>query len=146
MFDELSRELQRLVDEDALQTYGPVAFERWRRPLYMGRLNNPDGYARITGKCGDSMEIFLRFQNGAVVESAFLTDGCASSVVCGSLAAEFARGKTPDEVAGVTGESILQYLGSLPEEDRHCAFLAAETLQEAISSYMRREIAPRTNR
>jgi hypothetical protein len=36
----------------------------------------------------------------------------------------------------VTGEAILEILGGLPEEDEHCAFLADETLQEAVIDYM----------
>lgn len=35
---------------------------------------------------------------------------------------------------------ILEILGGLPEEDRHCAFLAAETLQAALDDYMRKEL------
>jgi nitrogen fixation NifU-like protein len=30
-------------------------------------------------------------------------------------------------------------LGGLPEEDRHCALLAAETLQDALDDYMRKQ-------
>ena len=29
-----------------------------------------------------------------------------------------------------------QILGSFPEESRHCAFLAADTLQDALNDYM----------
>jgi len=56
--------------------------------------------------------------------------------VCGSFAAELAIGKNPDELVKITGEVILKALGGLPKEDQHCAFLAAETLQEALNSYM----------
>ncbi len=35
-----------------------------------------------------------------------------------------------------TGETLLKILGSFHEEKRHCAFLAAETLQEALNDYM----------
>ena len=45
-------------------------------------------------------------------------------------------GKSPDEILEITGEAILKKLGGLPEEDRHCAFLAAATLQEALNTYM----------
>jgi nitrogen fixation NifU-like protein len=72
-----------------------------------------------------------------VKEATFQTDGCGSSTVCGSFAAELAHGRNPDEIAEITGEMILGVLGGLPEEDRHCAFLAAETLQEALDDYMR---------
>ena len=57
-------------------------------------------------------------------------------MVCGSFAAELALGKTLDELVEITSETILKILGSFPEESRHCAFLAAETLQEALNDYM----------
>jgi chromosome segregation ATPase len=47
-----------------------------------------------------------------------------------------ALGKDPDELTNITGETILNTLGNMPEEDRHCAFLAAETLQDALHNYM----------
>jgi len=102
----------------------------------MGIINNPDGYGRITGSCGDTMQIFLKFENDKVKEASFQTDGCASSMVCGSFAAELALGKSPDEILDITGEAILKKLGGLPEEERHCAFLSADTLQEALNDYM----------
>ena len=41
-------------------------------------------------------------------------------------------GRTIDEIAEITGGAILEKLGTFPEENRHCAFLGAETLQEAL--------------
>jgi len=74
-----------------------------------------------------------------VKDATFQTDGCGSSLVCGSFAAELALGKNPDALAEISGETILEVLGGLPEEDRHCAFLAADTLQEALDDYMRKQ-------
>lgn len=137
--DDFARELQNQIYEETRKTYGQVAFERWLKPLYVGVMDDPDGYARVTGSCGDTMEIFLRFEKDLVKDAAFQTDGCGPSTVCGSFAAELALGKGPDEVAEITGETILEILGGLPEQDRHCAFLAAETLQEALADYMRKQ-------
>jgi nitrogen fixation NifU-like protein len=138
-FDDFARALQDQIYEETREAYGQVAFERWLKPLYVGVLPNPEGHGRVKGTCGDTMEIFLRFENDKVKEAAFQTDGCGSSTVCGSFAAELAHGRSPDEVAEITGEMILDVLGGLPEEDRHCAFLAAETLQEALDDYMRKQ-------
>ncbi|HDZ90095.1 MAG TPA: iron-sulfur cluster assembly scaffold protein [Deltaproteobacteria bacterium] len=137
--DDLVNNLQEQIFEETRETYGIAAFERWCNPIYMGTIDNPDGYARVTGPCSDTMEIFLRFKGGRVTEASFQTDGCGSSTVCGSFAAEMAHGKTPDELIDVTGEAILERLGGLPAEEEHCAFLAGETLQEALSDYMKRE-------
>ena len=40
----------------------------------------------------------------------------------------------------ITGEAILEVLGDLPEDNIHCAFLAAETLQAALDACMREKI------
>ena len=139
MSDELEdfvKNLQNEIYDEAKAVYGNVAFERWLYPLYMGVIKDPDGFASLTGSCGDTMKIFLKFENECVIDAKFQTDGCASSLVCGSYAAEMAFGKTTDELLEVTGDKILNKLGSLPKEDEHCAYLAGETLQEALNAYM----------
>jgi len=137
--DRFTDRLQNQIYEDTRSLYGDRAFERWQNMCYMGFMKDPDGYARVTGPCGDTMEVFLKFQNDHVQEASFQTDGCGNSAVCGSFAAEMAFDKTPDELIEITGEKILEFLGGFPEEDRHCAFLAAETLQEALNDYMIRQ-------
>jgi nitrogen fixation NifU-like protein len=135
-FDNFIEGLQNQIFEETKAAYGDVAFQRWLKPLYMGAMDNPDGYGRITGSCGDTMQIFLKFENEKVKHASFQTDGCGSSMICGSFAAELALGKSPDEIFDITGQSILKKLGGLPEEDKHCAFLSAETLQDALNNYM----------
>lgn len=136
-FDEFADNLQNQIFEDTKKEYGQVFFDRWKNIVYMGKLKDPDGYARITGTCGDTMEIFLQFKGDKVTASSFFTDGCGSSGVCGSFAVELAQGKDPDEIMAIDGEQILEILGGLPEDDRHCAFLAVETLHKALDDYMK---------
>ena len=138
--DEFVSELQEQIYQETKEAYGEEGFERWLNMRYMGSMPDADGYARLTGTCGDTMEIFLKFEDGRVKEASFLTDGCGSSAVCGSFAAEMAIGKTPDELLEVTGEAILERLGRLPKEEEHCAYLAGETLQEALNDYMTKQV------
>jgi len=138
-FDEFVNNLQEQIFDEAREVYGEKGFNRWRNPKYNERMENADAHARITGPCGDTMEIFLKFENNRVKQASYFTDGCASSSLSGSFAAEMAAGKDPDQLTKITGGSVLEKIGQLPEEDRHCAFLAAETLQEALSNYMSRK-------
>ena len=78
----------------------------------------------------------LRIGNDQIRDASFFTDGCGASVACGSVAAELAINKDIDEAALIGGDSILQVLRQLPDEERHCAFLAAEALQAAIHEWM----------
>jgi nitrogen fixation protein NifU and related proteins len=134
--DNFVEKMQARIFEETREDYGEIAFNRWLNPKYMGPMENPDGYARVTGSCGDTMKIFLRFENDKVVDASFQTDGCGTSAICGSFAAELAMGKTPVELIEITGEEILKTLGRFPKEDEHCSFLAAGTLQEALNDYM----------
>ena len=135
--DAFVAELQEQIFAETREAFGDAGFQRWRNPLFRGPLAGADSHARVKGTCGDTMEIFLKFDDNRVCDAAYLTDGCGSSTVCGSFAAEMTLGKTPDELTDITGEAILERIGRFPEEDQHCAFLAATTVQEALSKYMK---------
>jgi nitrogen fixation NifU-like protein len=120
-------------------TSGEVAIYQWLHSLQWKGAGEPDGHACLTGKCGETIEIFLEFNGERVKEASYLTNGCISSKVCAALAAHMARGKTPDEITEITAQSILEFLGEFPKGEEHCAFLAAETLQEAVHRYMLKE-------
>lgn len=135
-FDAVLESIQQKIFAEAKEAFGEVGFHHWRHPVYRRRLADADAHSCIKGRCGDTMEIFLKFVREQVAQATFLTDGCASSTVCGSFAAELAIGKSPDEISAITGEAILANLGRLSEEEQHCAFLAADALQEALNKYM----------
>jgi nitrogen fixation NifU-like protein len=135
--DAFLDDLQERIFDEAKEAYGQRGFDRWRNPKFHGRIDSPDAHAKVTGTCGDAIEIFLKFKNDRVTEASYLTNGCASSGISGSFAAELAIGKDPDELAMISGAEVLAAIGSLPEEDRHCATLAANTLQEALGNFMR---------
>ena len=136
--DDFISGLQERIFEETRAAYGEIGFQRWRKPLYSGVMDDADGYGRLTGNCGDTMQIFLKFEKERVKAATFLTDGCGSSAVCGSLASELSLDRTLDELIDFSGEKILDVLGVFPEEDKHCAFLAAETVQDAAEDYMKR--------
>ena len=49
--DNFLKELQDEIFEDTLKTYGETAYQRWRNPVHMRAIPNPDAHARITGPC-----------------------------------------------------------------------------------------------
>ena len=134
--DDFVDKLQEQIFEESKETYWEEVFSRWQNPRFMGRMTDASSVGLITGTCGDTMEIYLRIRNGHIEEVNFFTDGCGSSVACGSMAAELASGKGIDEAAQIGGDTILEALGGLPEEEAHCAYLAAETLQVALHEWM----------
>lgn len=135
--EEAARRLQEQMERDILAAYGPTVLDHWKNPRNVGLLENPDGYARLSGTCGDTMEMSVRVDRDIVVGCGFATDGCGATVVCGSTATWLATNRTIIEALGaVTTRGILELLGGLPEGDVHCAELAAETLRRALADYL----------
>lgn len=137
-FETHLNELQEKIYDQTLESFGPEVFKRWKEPMYMGRMENPHSKSRLTGSCGDSVEIYLKFENDKICEALFFSDGCGPSVVCGSVACELALGMDIENAASVTGQDILKVLQGLPGDKEHCAFLAAQALQVAVHDYMRK--------
>lgn len=134
--DEFLDKLQEEIFDEARDALGERGFHRWRNPKFAGRMENADGWAKVKGECGDTMEIYLKFKDQRVTEASFFTDGCASSTVSGSFAAELTLDKTPEQLSDITAEQVLNAIGKLPEADRHCTTLAARTIQAALDNYM----------
>ena len=134
--DDFVDKLQEQIFEESKETYGEEVFSRWQNPRCMGRMADASSVGRVTGPCGDTMEIYLQIDGYLIQKASFFTDGCGSSVACGSVAADLATGKEFDEAGLIGGETILQVLKGLPAEEHHCAYLAAEALQVAIHEWM----------
>ncbi len=128
-------ELQELILAEARKSFGEAAFDHALNPKNMGRINDPDGFARITGPCGDTMAIWIKVQNETINAISFLTDGCGTSVASGSMTTTLAGGKNIQEASRIEAQDVLEALGGLPKESEHCALLASNTLKAAIKNY-----------
>jgi len=105
-------------------------------PRNLGDMDDADGFAKVTGPCGDTMELWLKVKNGTIAHATFMTDGCGTSIASGSMVTEIAKGKSVSEARKISQQDVLSALGGLPEESEHCALLAANTLKEAMRDYI----------
>lgn len=135
-FDALMDKIQGEIFDEAKESLGEKGFDRWRNPKFCGRLDDADASAKLTGDCGDTMEMYIKVQGELVNQVGYFTDGCSSSSIAGSFAAELATGKGFTEVLDLRGDDVLHEIGRFPEAEEHCAHLAVRTLQEALNSYL----------
>lgn len=131
------------IMEELRRLYSPEVIDHWRNPRNFRRMEGADGHAGNKGTCGDTMEMFLRVRDGRIVDCAFQTDGCVTTIACGSVATELAAGKEfVEALGGVSAAEILKVLGGLPENSVHCARLAADTLRRAMADYLASRNSP----
>ncbi len=105
------------------------------RPKNCGPMKDASTHARIKGPCGDTVQVWLRIDGGRIQKGSFMTDGCASSAHCCSVAVKLAEGMKPEDAAQLTQAQVLAAAGPVPADHQHCALLAANTIKAAINVY-----------
>jgi len=128
-------EIEELVRAEMRKVYSEITIEHAMNPRNLGRIEDADGFGKVTGPCGDMMEIWLKVRNGVVTEATFLTDGCGTTIASGSMITELAKGKSIPEAQRIRQQDVLDALGGLPEESVHCALLAANTMKAAVKDH-----------
>lgn len=117
--------------QDHSRNYLAMAFSQHRRET----LSHPDGHGKKTGDCGDTVEFFLTIRNGRIEAVSYDTDGCLNTNACANTVAELAEGKTTEEAWEISPEDVVDFLQTLPEENRHCAELAVGAFYLALADY-----------
>ena len=107
-----------------------------RNPKHFGRMNDFSSSACVRGPCGDEMEFYLVIKDKIVEDIKFYTKGCVATVVCGSMTAQLALGKSVDETLEISPKQVIAFLRGLPEDHCHCSILAVSTLHRAIADYL----------
>jgi nitrogen fixation NifU-like protein len=105
-------------------------------PTHLGEMEKPDGHAVITGPCGDTDEFFVQIFSSRIREIRFRTTGCFFTIAACDAVATLAEGRMVREGLRITQESVIEYLGGLPDDHKHCALLAANTLHKALQAYI----------
>ncbi|HSM24053.1 MAG TPA: iron-sulfur cluster assembly scaffold protein [Anaerolineaceae bacterium] len=136
-FSASEEEKKPLVQSDFLEdehenAFSEVAKELIRNKVNMGCFEHPDGCAKFTGWCDDTMQFQLLLDGEIIKDIRFTTDGCGATIVCGSMLTKMAISKTLSDVMKITPDDLLEKLVSIPEDHEHCLSLAVYTLRLTI--------------
>lgn len=123
--------------------YGPKVIDHFNNPRNVGSLDKADPQVGtgVVGapECGDVMKLQLKINEQNVVEDAkFKTFGCGSAIASSSLATEWVKGKTVDEVLKIKNTDIVNEL-ALPPVKIHCSVLAEDAIRAAIADYKKKQ-------
>jgi len=141
-FEQAVKAIAREISEQEQEIYSQEVIEEFRNPSNIGRLVNADGEGIVHGTCGDTMEIYVKHQEGIITECAFFTDGCGASIACGSRLTKLVLKQSLRDANQISPEDLIRSLDGLPEENEHCAILAVLALRESLKSCLREIYEP----
>ncbi len=131
------------MSEHKLPQLGEVGknfFTHANTPQNLGRLAGPDGTGTAVGQCGDSITVDLQVEGDVIKDIKVDPKGCLFTRACASAVSELVKGRKLAAALQVEPEDVERVLGGLPEDHMHCARLAVNTLGEAVSDVLGRQV------
>mmetsp|Transcript_19449 Transcript_19449/g.22248 ORF Transcript_19449/g.22248 Transcript_19449/m.22248 type:complete len:179 (+) Transcript_19449:171-707(+) len=124
----------------ASRSYHLNVVEHYENPRNVGSLDKTDksvGTGLVGAPaCGDVMKLQLQFSEDGktIVDSKFKTFGCGSAIAASSVATEWVKNKTVEEVLEIENTDIAAHL-KLPPVKLHCSMLAEDAIRAAVSDW-----------
>lgn len=120
--------------------YNDKVIEYFSNPRNVGEIEDASGVGLVGSEaCGDIMKLFIKVENGVIVDAKFKTFGCGAAIASSSVATEMIKGKTVDEALAITNKQVIEELGGLPPVKIHCSVLAEEALRAALEDYKKKQ-------
>jgi nitrogen fixation NifU-like protein len=124
---------------DPWSQYSEKVMEHFKNPRNVGDMENPDGVGHVGNPvCGDVMELYIKVNNGIIVDAKFKTFGCAAAIATSSMVTEMVKGKSIKEALKISNKAVVEALDGLPPAKVHCSVLAEDALKSAIEDYLGR--------
>lgn len=129
------------------ETLGPVLYytdtliDHFTNPRNVGEMaaEEADGFA-LSGDpmCGDQMKLWIKVEEGRIADIKFKSFGCPGAIATSSMVTELARGSLLEDALALTDDEVIEALGGIPENKKHCSLLGINALHAAIADHLRR--------
>ena len=77
--------------------YSQKAIDLYLEQANMGSLSDADQVSELTGPCGDTMKVYLKLEEGRILDAKIQVLGCPGAVASAMVAMDLAKGRTVEE-------------------------------------------------
>ena len=119
--------------------YSEKVMDHFLHPRNCGEIPDASGIGNVGNAiCGDIMRMYIKIENGIIVDVKFKTFGCGAAISTSSMVTEMVKGKNIREALKISNKAVAEALGGLPPVKLHCSVLAEEALKSAIADYYKK--------
>lgn len=116
--------------------YSEKVMDHFANPRNLGKMEDADGIGEVgNAKCGDIMKMYLKIEDGIIVDVKFNTFGCASAIATSSMATEMIKGQKVEDALKLSNKAVVEALDGLPPAKIHCSVLAEQAVKAALKDY-----------
>lgn len=122
--------------------YSAKVMDHFMNPRNVGEIEDASGVGEVGNPaCGDMMRLYLKIEDGRVVDAKFRTFGCGAAIASSSMLTEMIKGKTVAEAREITNRHVADALDGLPPVKIHCSVMAEEAVKSALDDYEKKHPA-----
>ena len=119
--------------------YSEKVMDHFMNPRNVGEIESADGVGEVGNPaCGDMMRLYLKIDEGMVVDAKFRTFGCGAAIASSSMLTEMIKGKTVEEARAITNQHVAEALDGLPAVKIHCSVMAEQAVKSALDDYAKK--------
>jgi nitrogen fixation NifU-like protein len=119
--------------------YTEKVMDHFMNPRNVGEIEGADGVGEVGNPaCGDMMRLYLKIEDGVVVDAKFRTFGCGAAIASSSMLTEMIKGKTVEEARAISNQAVADALGGLPAVKIHCSVMAEQAVKTALIDYAKK--------
>jgi nitrogen fixation protein NifU and related proteins len=120
--------------------YSDLVMDHFANPRNMGEIEDPSAIGDVGNPtCGDMMRLYLKIENGIIVDAKFKTFGCGAAIASSSILTEMLIGKKVEDAMKISNQAVAEALGGLPPVKIHCSVMAEEAVKAALDDFEKRK-------
>ncbi len=125
-----------------MNIYQENILDHYRNPRHYGTVAKPSfTIDEHNPFCGDQLHFEGRVEDGELKELTFQGGGCAISLAAASLLAEYANGKSIEELDNFSDAEMLEHLGvPLSPTRTKCGLLAISGVRKGLKQYTEADV------
>jgi nitrogen fixation NifU-like protein len=119
--------------------YSDKVMDHFMNPRNMGEIADANAIGDVGNPaCGDMMRLYLKIENGTIVDAKFKTFGCGAAIATSSMLTELLKGISLEEARAISNKAVAEALDGLPPVKIHCSVMAEEALAAALKDFEKR--------